>query len=75
VNWQGLPRNPLLVTIRHMETQSEDMKWIQLAHDGDQWQSLVNTVTNCQVPYKRKVSEYLSKYLFFLTLIHGVNLP
>jgi hypothetical protein len=27
-----------------------DMDWIDLAHDRDQWRTLVNTVMNLQVP-------------------------
>jgi hypothetical protein len=28
----------------------DDMDWIDLAHDRDQWRALVNTVMNLQVP-------------------------
>jgi hypothetical protein len=28
----------------------EDLDWIHLAHDRDQWRALVNTVMNLQVP-------------------------
>jgi hypothetical protein len=28
----------------------DDMNWIDLAEDGDQWRALVNTVMNLQVP-------------------------
>jgi hypothetical protein len=28
----------------------DGMDWIELAHDGDQWTALVNTVTIFQVP-------------------------
>jgi hypothetical protein len=27
------------------------MDWIHLAQDRDQWQAIVNTVTNLRVPY------------------------
>jgi hypothetical protein len=30
---------------------SSGMDWIHLTQDRDQWQTLVNTVTNLQVPY------------------------
>jgi hypothetical protein len=30
----------------------EDIKWIHLVHDRDQWRSLVNTVKNLRVPGK-----------------------
>jgi hypothetical protein len=30
----------------------EDVYWMQLAQDKDQWQSLVNMVMNLQVPLK-----------------------
>jgi hypothetical protein len=32
------------------ETFSDDIEWIALAHDRDQWRALVNTVTNLRVP-------------------------
>jgi hypothetical protein len=28
----------------------EDVEWFHLAHDGDRWRALVNTVMNIQVP-------------------------
>jgi hypothetical protein len=28
----------------------DGMDWIDLAHDGDQWRALVNTVMNLRVP-------------------------
>jgi hypothetical protein len=28
----------------------DDVDWIDLAQDGDQWRSLVNTVMNLRVP-------------------------
>jgi hypothetical protein len=34
------------------EVGLEDVDWIHLAQDMDQWRVLVNTVMNLQVPYK-----------------------
>jgi hypothetical protein len=34
------------------EIRLEDVGWICLTHDKDQWQALVNTVMNLQVPQK-----------------------
>jgi hypothetical protein len=31
------------------ETEGEDVEWIHLALERDQWQTLVNTVMNLQV--------------------------
>jgi hypothetical protein len=32
------------------EIQWEDMDWMNLAEDRDQWQALVNMIMNLQVP-------------------------
>jgi hypothetical protein len=32
------------------ETGWDDMDWMDLAYDRDQWRALVNTVMNLQVP-------------------------
>jgi hypothetical protein len=32
------------------ETGWEGMDWIHIAHDRDQWQALVDTIMNLQVP-------------------------
>jgi hypothetical protein len=32
------------------ETECDDMDWIDLAQDRDQWRALVNMVMNLQVP-------------------------
>jgi len=34
----------------HRETGEEDVYWIHLAKDKDQWQAVVNMVTNLQFP-------------------------
>jgi hypothetical protein len=34
------------------ETEREGVEWMHLAEDRDQCGTLVNTVMNCQVPYK-----------------------
>jgi hypothetical protein len=34
------------------EIRSEDVDWIHLAQDRDQWRVLVNTVMKFRVPYK-----------------------
>jgi hypothetical protein len=41
----------------------EGMDWIHLAQDRDQWQALVNTEMNVQVPYS--VGNLLSSYWLF----------
>jgi hypothetical protein len=33
------------------ETEWDDVDWIDMAQDGDQWMALVNTVLNLRVPY------------------------
>jgi hypothetical protein len=36
----------------------DDMDWINLAQDGNQWRALVNTVMNCRVP--KNAGKFLS---------------
>jgi hypothetical protein len=36
----------------NMNIKEEDMDWIHLTQDGDQWWALVNTVMNLRVPQK-----------------------
>jgi len=45
------PRHRLENNIRMdiRETGWEGVYWIHLAHDGDQWQALVNTVMSLQI--------------------------
>jgi hypothetical protein len=40
--WENITMN--------LETMCEGMNWIHLAKDKGQWQTLVNTVVNLQVP-------------------------
>jgi hypothetical protein len=40
------------------ETGWDDMDWIDLAQDRDQWNALVNTVTNFRVP--KNTGKFLS---------------
>jgi hypothetical protein len=40
--------NNIKIDLREIE--SDDMDWIDLAQDKDQWRALVNTVMNIRVP-------------------------
>jgi hypothetical protein len=44
----GRPRRRWVDNIR--EIRWDDMDWIDLAQDRDQWRALVNTVMNLRVP-------------------------
>jgi hypothetical protein len=48
----GRPRRRWLGNIERdlREIGWDDMDWIDLAHDGDQWRALVNTVMNFRIP-------------------------
>jgi hypothetical protein len=43
----GLENN---INVDHKEVGREGVDWIHLAQDRDQWQAIVNTVMNIQVP-------------------------
>jgi hypothetical protein len=45
------------------ETGRKDVTWIQLAEESVQWWSIVTTVMNLEVPFKKKeFLDYLSSY-------------
>jgi hypothetical protein len=39
------------ITMNLRETGWDDMNWIDLAQDRDQWRAVVKTVMNLRVPY------------------------
>jgi len=49
---RGRPRSRSDVNtgVDHSEIGWEDVYWIHLAQDGDQWRAVVNTVMNIRVP-------------------------
>jgi hypothetical protein len=51
-------KNNIRMNLREMKWEVVDC--IHLAQDSDQWQSLVNTVTNLQVP--EKVGNFLTTW-------------
>jgi hypothetical protein len=63
------------ITIDFREIVWEDVDWIHLNQDGDQWQALVNMVMNLQVP--QKAENFLNNCVTVSfsrgTLLHGVG--
>jgi hypothetical protein len=49
---QGSPRRKWMYNIKMAlgEIKWDDMEWIDLAQDRDQWRALVNTVMSLRVP-------------------------
>jgi hypothetical protein len=52
-----------------LEKQGEDVDWINLAQDRDQWRSLVSMIMTLRVPQRREIIVRFSKR----TLLNGVN--
>jgi hypothetical protein len=67
----GRPRrrwmNNIKIDLR--EIGWDDMNWIDLAHDRDQWRALVNTVMNLRVP------QNADKWLYNLHLLKKGSAP
>jgi hypothetical protein len=47
----------------------DDVDWIHLAQDRDQWQTLVNMSINFHFPYRREIPELCSMELFTTTVV------